>query len=71
LCWGLTVQPADKEPAAPWPKPHIQDTLQQEGEANFNGTAPFQFLRMKPLRSTFGKQNGAASFFVWLESALE
>jgi hypothetical protein len=36
-----------------------------------NGTAPFQFLRMEPLRSTFGKRNEAAPFFVWLESAVE
>jgi hypothetical protein len=39
--------------------------------ANLNGMAPFQFLRMEPLRSTFGKKNGAALFFVWLESVLE
>jgi hypothetical protein len=39
--------------------------------ANLNGMAPFQFLRMEPFRSTFGKKNGAALFFVWLESALD
>jgi hypothetical protein len=39
--------------------------------ANLNGTVPFRLLRMEPLRSTFGKKNGAVPFFVWLESALE
>jgi hypothetical protein len=36
-----------------------------------NGTVPFQFLRMEPFHSTFGKENGAVPFSVWLESALE
>jgi hypothetical protein len=39
--------------------------------ADLNGMVPFQFLRMEPLRSTFGKKNGAAPFFVWLESTIE
>jgi hypothetical protein len=39
--------------------------------AALNGTVPFQFLRMEPFHSTFGKENGAIPFSVWLESALE
>jgi hypothetical protein len=34
-------------------------------------TVPFQFLRMEPFHFTFGKENGAVTFFVWLENALE
>jgi hypothetical protein len=39
--------------------------------ANLNGMVPFYFLKMEPLRSTFGKENGTVPFLVWLESALE
>jgi hypothetical protein len=39
--------------------------------ANLNGMALFQFLKIEPLHSTFGKQNEAAPIFVWLESAVE
>jgi hypothetical protein len=33
--------------------------------------APFQYLRMKPFYSVFGKKNRVTPFFVWLKSRIE
>jgi hypothetical protein len=32
---------------------------------------PFNYLRIEPFYSVFGKKNRAASFFVWLKSRIE
>jgi hypothetical protein len=39
--------------------------------ANWDGAAPFQFLRIETFYSVFGKQNGTAPFFVWLKNRIE
>jgi hypothetical protein len=40
-------------------------------EANWDGATLFQFLRIEPFYSVFGKQNGTTPFFVWLKSIIE